>query len=69
MPVKFTVSQINNNIDNLIKQRFSNIIIEGEISSFNISPSGHSYFTLKDEKSEIKAKEKFILSITLVKQI
>ena len=53
MPVKFTVSQINNNIDNLIKQRFSNIIIEGEISSFNISPSGHSYFTLKDEKSEI----------------
>ena len=53
MPVKFTVSQINNNIDNLLKQRFSNIIIEGEISSFNISPSGHSYFTLKDDKSDI----------------
>jgi len=53
MSVSFTVTQINNNIDNLIKSRFSDIITEGEISSFNVSPSGHSYFILKDESSEI----------------
>ena len=49
MSVSFTVTQINNNIDNLVKSRFSDIITEGEISSFNVSPSGHSYFIIKDE--------------------
>jgi len=53
MALSFTVTQINNNIDNLLKSRFSDIVTEGEISSFNISPSGHSYFVLKDEVSEI----------------
>ena len=53
MSVSYTVTQINNNIDNLIKQKFSDIYTEGEISSFNISPSGHSYFTLKDDLSEL----------------
>ena len=53
MSLSFTVTQINNNIDNLIRNRFSDIITEGEISSFNISPSGHSYFVLKDEESEM----------------
>lgn len=53
MSISYTVTQINNNIDNLIKQNFSDIYTEGEISSFNISPSGHSYFTLKDNFSEL----------------
>ena len=53
MSISYTVTQINNNIDNLIKQKFTDIYIQGEISSFNISPSGHSYFTLKDERSEL----------------
>ena len=53
MSISFTVTQINNNIDNLIKQKFPDIYVQGEISSFNISPSGHSYFTLKDDFSEL----------------
>ena len=32
-----------------------NIYIKGEISNYKTYPSGHSYFTLKDEKSQISA--------------
>ena len=53
MSITYTVTQINNNIDNLINKNFVNIYIEGEISSMKISPSGHVYFTLKDESSEL----------------
>jgi len=53
MSITYTVTQINNNVDNLLNSNFVNISIEGEISSINISPSGHAYFTLKDDNSEL----------------
>ena len=53
MSTTYTITQINNNVDNILKTKFDNISIEGEISSFNISPSGHAYYTLKDENSEL----------------
>tara|TARA_B100001250_G_C19774668_1_gene778968 strand:+ start:279 stop:1481 length:1203 start_codon:yes stop_codon:yes gene_type:complete len=53
MSTTYTVTQINNNVDNLLQTKFANISIQGEISSFNISPSGHAYYTLKDESSEL----------------
>ena len=53
MSTIYTVTQINNNADNILQRKFDNISIQGEISSFNISPSGHAYYTLKDDTSEL----------------
>ena len=53
MSIIYTVTQINNNADNMLQTKFDNISIQAEISSFNISPSGHAYYTLKDDSSEL----------------
>ena len=53
MNTTYTVTQINNNVDNLLQTNFDNIFIKGEISSLNISPNGHAYYTLKDDTSEL----------------
>ncbi|MGL5972542.1 MAG: exodeoxyribonuclease VII large subunit [Oscillospiraceae bacterium] len=53
-----TVTQINQYIKSIIEQdkNLDNILMVGEISNFtNHYSSGHFYFTLKDEKSSIKA--------------
>lgn len=51
----YTVSQINAYINRKLKmdRNLKNIYIRGEISNYKDSFSGHSYFTLKDEKSQI----------------
>ena len=53
----FTVSQINAYINKKLKMdvNLRNIYIKGELSNYKTYPSGHSYFTLKDEKSQIPA--------------
>ncbi len=52
-----TVSQINAYINKKLKQdvNLKNIYVRGEISNYKTYPSGHSYFTLKDKKSQISA--------------
>ena len=52
-----TVSQVNAYINRKLKLdvNLRNIYIRGEISNFKTYPSGHSYFTLKDETSQIPA--------------
>lgn len=53
-----TVTQINKYIGFLLKddRNLNDVMIKGEISDFvNHSLSGHCYFTLKDDKSSIKA--------------
>lgn len=51
----FSVSQITSVIKDILESTFRNITIEGEISNYRPSSSGHVYFTLKDEKAQIKA--------------
>ena len=34
--------------------QFADILVEGEISNFKVPPSGHIYFTLKDDLSQIR---------------
>ena len=51
----YTVSDFTNSLKNLIEEKFSFISIKGEISNLSQPTSGHIYFTLKDEKAEIKA--------------
>ncbi len=51
------VSQVNTYIKALLdgSEPLQNIYVEGEISNFkHYQPSGHMYFTLKDEKSQLK---------------
>ena len=51
----YSVSQLNETARDLLELNLSNIWLEGEISNYKLYPSGHHYFTLKDDKSEIRA--------------
>lgn len=50
-----TVSQLNDNIKFLLEETYDLLLVEGEISNLRRPQSGHVYFTLKDDKSQIKA--------------
>jgi len=50
-----TVSELTKEIKDILELKFFNIWIEGEISNLRIPPSGHIYFTLKDDFSQIRA--------------
>lgn len=50
-----TVSQLNNNIKLILEESFDGVLVEGEVSNLRRPQSGHVYFTLKDDKSQIKA--------------
>ena len=56
LPVNvLTVSQLTSRIRDCIYRQFRDVIVEGEISNFKIYPSGHLYFTLKDDSCSMKA--------------
>ncbi|HQI71948.1 MAG: exodeoxyribonuclease VII large subunit [Smithella sp.] len=50
-----TVSQLNNNIKFLLEETLDFVLVEGEVSNLRRPQSGHVYFTLKDEQSQIRA--------------
>ncbi len=50
-----TVSQLNDDIKAFLEEAFGMIWVEGEVSNLRRPQSGHIYFTLKDEKSQIRA--------------
>ncbi len=52
---KFTVSQLNYSIKNLIENKFQIVTVIGEVSQVKKHGSGHIYFSLKDEESIISA--------------
>ena len=51
-----TVTQLNEHISRIIdlSPALSSVSIIGEISNYKIYPSGHHYFTIKDEASSLK---------------
>ena len=51
----FTVSELTEEIQGLLEDRFDFIWLEGEISNFSSPVSGHYYMVIKDEKSRIRA--------------
>jgi exodeoxyribonuclease VII large subunit len=51
----YSVSELNAQIKILIEDSFPFVWIAGEISNFRIPASGHFYFSLKDETSQISA--------------
>ncbi len=49
-----TVAELNAEVNHLLSQGLSLIWVEGEISNLVRPASGHLYFTLKDEKAQIR---------------
>ena len=57
LPLRYilTVSELTREIKEILEDRFPEVWVEGEISNLRIPPSGHIYFTLKDDTSQIRA--------------
>ena len=49
----YSVSEITSRIKTLIEGRFPDLWIVGEVSNCTHHSSGHTYFTLKDERAQI----------------
>jgi len=51
----YTVSELNALAQAILEESFPSVWVEGEISNLRKYPSGHTYFTLKDEAAQIAA--------------
>jgi exodeoxyribonuclease VII large subunit len=49
----FTVGELTRQIRGALETRFGAVWVQGEISNYKLHPSGHQYFTLKDQRSQI----------------
>ena len=49
----FTVSELTRSIRGTLETRFASVWVQGEISNYKLHPSGHQYFTLKDQRAQI----------------
>ena len=49
-----TVSQLNRQAKSLLEQGLGRLWVEGEISNLARPASGHIYFSLKDEKAQLR---------------
>jgi len=50
----WSVSELTARIRDILTAQFSNLWVEGEVSNFRPAQSGHLYFTLKDEKAQVR---------------
>ncbi len=49
----FTVGELTRQIRGALETKFGAVWVQGEISNYKLHPSGHQYFTLKDERAQI----------------
>src|ERR1700681_2967661 len=49
----FSVSELTRSIRGALETKFGAIWVQGEISNYKLHPSGHQYFTLKDQRAQI----------------
>src|SRR5438067_909828 len=49
----FTVSELTRHIRGVLETKFGAVWVQGEISNYKLHPSGHQYFTLKDQRAQI----------------
>jgi exodeoxyribonuclease VII large subunit len=54
-PPLLTVSELTRHIRSNLEHQFPSVWVEGEISNLRCPSSGHQYFTLKDQASQIRA--------------
>ncbi len=50
-----SVSELTGQVRAAVESRFASVWVEGEISNFKAHASGHWYFTIKDESSQLRA--------------
>jgi len=50
----WTVSELTSKIRDLLAKNFTDISVQGEISNCREAQSGHIYFTLKDDRSQVR---------------
>jgi exodeoxyribonuclease VII large subunit len=55
LPNYLTVSELTQTVKGALERHLDEVWVVGEVSNFRIPPSGHLYFTLKDDKSQIGA--------------
>lgn len=55
LPPEYTVSQISYRLKSVVENEFAYVKIRGEVSGFKLAPSGHAYFSLKDENALLSA--------------
>jgi exodeoxyribonuclease VII large subunit len=49
----FTVAELTRAIRSTLEAKFGAVWVQGEISNYRLHPSGHQYFTLKDQRAQI----------------
>jgi len=49
----FTVSELTRSIRGTLETKFGAVWVQGEVSNYKLHPSGHQYFTLKDQRAQI----------------
>lgn len=49
----FTVAELTRQIRGTLETKFGMVWVQGEISNYKLHPSGHQYFTLKDQRAQI----------------
>ena len=49
----FTVGELTRQIRGTLETKFRAVWVQGEISNYKLQPSGHQYFTLKDQRAQI----------------
>src|SRR5947199_9626202 len=49
----FTVGELTRQIRGTLETKFGAVWVQGEISNYKLHPSGHRYFTLKDQRAQI----------------
>lgn len=50
----FTVGELTAQIRELLSKKFTDISVQGEVSNCREAQSGHFYFTLKDERAQVR---------------
>ena len=53
-PEVLSVSQLTQGLNALVEKHYDDLRVEGELSNFTRAASGHCYFTLKDDDSQIR---------------
>jgi exodeoxyribonuclease VII large subunit len=48
-----TVTELTRSIRSTLETKFRAVWVQGEISNYKLHPSGHQYFTLKDQRTQI----------------
>ena len=49
----YTVGELTRQIRGILETKFGAVWVQGEISNYKLHPSGHQYFTLKDQRAQI----------------